>query len=509
MAQIELRLSNKVQKDTGRSEVMLRFFYTKHDFYAKTEVFVNPEFFEYYVDRKKTVNPKRPIPDNKNTTTLDKAIKNGWAVRNSGIIVTSTRQIRTDEVVFHENQAKRLDDMKKAILTAYENADKESLTSDWLKEVIHDFNHPEAIKAPRVKTFFELAEEYIRKRQLAESHARVYRVLTRAVSRYEGYTRKTDRARKDFKWDINTVTRADIEDFSDYLRNEKQLSEDYPKLFQKLMEEYPAAIKGGKAHNKLENRGENTIIKMRTRLKSLFLFFFEEGYTKNRPFDGVKIGTEKVGTPIYITINERNRIADTDLAAIWETMPKDERQEARMPLKTLIEQRDIFIFQCLIGCRVGDLCKLTENHIHNGILVYTPHKTKDEGEEAMQARVPLHPKAQALIESYRGTDRKGRLFPCISPQRYNDALKVIFKMAGITRMVEVRNPLTGENELVPINTIASSHLARRTFIGNAYFKVQDPNLIGKMSGHVEGSEAFKRYRKIEDSTLKDVIDLIG
>lgn len=509
MAQIELRLSNKVQKETGRSEVMLRFFFTKHDFYAKTEVFINPDFFEYYVDRKKTVNPKRPIPDNKNTTTLDRAVKNGWAVRNSGIVVTSTRQIRTDEVVFHESQAKKLDEIKKAILSAYETADKENLTSDWLKEIIYNYNHPEVTTVPRVKSFFELAEEYIRKRQIADSHARVYRVLVRAVSRYEGYVRNTDRTRKDFRWDINTVTRSDIEDFSDYLRNEKQLSEEYPTLFKQIMEEYPAAIKGGKAHTKLEDRGENTIIKMRTRLKSLFLFFYEEGYTKNRPFDGVKIGTEKVGTPIYITIGERNKIADADLASIWETMPKEEQKKAKMPIKTLIEQRDIFVFQCLIGCRVGDLCKLTENHIHNGVLVYTPHKTKDEGEEAMQARVPLHPKAQALIEKYRGSDSGDRLFPCISPQRYNDALKVIFKMAGITRMVEVRNPLTGENELVPINTIASSHLARRTFIGNAYFKVQDPNLIGKMSGHVEGSEAFKRYRKIEDSTLKDVIDLIG
>ena len=62
---------------------------------------------------------------------------------------------------------------------------------------------------------------------------------------------------------------------------------------------------------------------------------------------------------------------------------------------------------------------------------------------------------------------------------------------------------------VPIDTVASSHLARRTFIGNAYFKVADPNLIGKMSGHVDGSRAFKRYRKIEDETLKSVIDLIG
>jgi integrase len=142
-------------------------------------------------------------------------------------------------------------------------------------------------------------------------------------------------------------------------------------------------------------------------------------------------------------------------------------------------------------------------------LIYTPHKTKDVGEEQVQARVPLHPKALALIEKYKGMDTKGRLFPFITPQRYNDAIKAIFKLAGITRSVEIRNPLTGENEFVPINTIASSHLARRTFIGNAYFKVQDPNLIGKMSGHVEGSEAFKRYRKIEDSTLKDVIDLIG
>lgn len=475
MAQIELRLSNKVQKDTGRSEVMLRFFYTKHDFYAKTEVFVNPEFFEYYVDRKKTINPKKPIPDNKNTTTLDRAVKNGWAVRNSGIVVTSTRQIRTDEVVFHEKQAKRLDELKKAILTAYEDADKDSLTTDWLKEIINNFNHPEVIQAPRKKTFSELAEEYFKEphrgRQSALSYdqQRAYKVLIRTVARYENYVRNTDRSRKAFTWAIDSVTRKDIEDFSKYLKEEHLLLDRYPKLFERLFEEYPTGI--GKGHSMLKGRGDNTVKNMLERLKSLFRYFYDKSYTTNRPFDGYKIGAENYGAPVYITIDERNRIADTDLAAIWEAMPKEERQEARMPIKTLIEQRDIFIFQCLIGCRVGDLCKLTENHIHNGILVYTPHKTKDEGEEAMQARVPLHPKAQALIEKYRGSDSKGRLFPCISPQRYNGALKVIFKMAGVTRMVEIRNPLTGENELVPINTIASSHLARRTFIGNAYFKV--------------------------------------
>ena len=219
------------------------------------------------------------------------------------------------------------------------------------------------------------------------------------------------------------------------------------------------------------------------------MFFVEEGITRNRPFDGVKIGTAKVGTPIYISIEERNKIADCDLEKKWTEMDDEFHKNCNLPLQTIVTCRDIFIFHCFIGCRVGDLLKLTPKHIEKGILVYTPHKTKD-GEEAIQARVPLHPKAVELIKKYKGKDEKGRLFPFISADKYNDAIKTIFTLAEITRNVEVRNPLTGENELRPINEIASSHLARRTFIGNAYFKVTDPNLIGKMSGHVEGSKAF-------------------
>lgn len=511
MAQVELRLSGKIQPETGRSEVMIRFFYTKHDFYAKSEVFINPEYFEYYIDRKKTVNPKKPIPQNKLTARKDDAEKNGWVLRNSGLIVTSNRQVETEDVKFHKDQSKKIDDIKKMIVDTYETADKESLTTEWLKDIIDRYNHPEKYEKA-VKTFYQLAEEFLSKphgdmqHPIAESHARVYRVLVRSVARYEGFVREIDADRKGFVWDINTVTQSDLKDFFEYLKNEYQLSQKYPKLFERLLANYPLAVTAGKG--KLEERGENTIIKMKTRLKTLFKYFFDEGYTTNRPFEGMKIGTEIVGTPIYITIAERNQIAEADLATIWEGMSKEDRQLARMPIKTLIEQRDIFVFHCFVGCRVGDLIKLTERHIEDGVLVYTPHKTKDAGEDAAQARVPLHPKALELIEKYRGVDEKGRLFPFITPQRYNDAIKCFFGMAGVKRNVEIRNPKTGENEIVPINTIASSHLARRTFVGNLYFKVQDPNLIGKMSGHVEGSEAFKRYRKIEDVTLRETINLL-
>ncbi len=518
MAQIELRLLNKVQKETGMSEVRLVLRLSYHDLYALTGIFVKPDYFKYYINRKETKTPKRPLPENTFMETRDKAKKNGWALRNNGLIVTSAKAVQTPDVKYHNEAAARMEELKKTVITAYNEAqDKENLTSEWLIGIVEKFNHPEKEGVRETpKTFYELAEDYITKphgkrtEPLAESHARVYRVLVRTAARYEGFVNATDRTRKTWSWsNLESITKEDIEDFFDYIRHEAELAEDHPDIFKELLENYPASTKPGRRHDKIEKRGGNTACKMKSRFKALFNHFYEQGIMKNRPFDGVAIGTAKLGTPVYITIDERNKIAETDLEKVWEEMSKEERKNAIMPLKTIIEQRDIFIFQCFIGCRVGDLLKLTERNIENGILTYSPHKTKDVGNDQVQARIPLHEKALALVEKYKGVDEKGRLFPFLTAQRYNDCIKAIFRMTGITRMVEIRNALTGENEFVSIADIASSHLARRTFIGNAYFKVQDPNLIGKMSGHVEGSRAFARYRKIEDETLKNVIDLIG
>lgn len=507
MAQIELRISSKIQKVTGRSEIMIRFFQgNSFDLYAKSDIFINPAYFEYYINREKTERSGVKVAGNIITASVERAKEKGYALRKSGTIVFKQR-LETPEFKYHREQAARLERLKNHILDCFVNADKGNMSSEWLKEMVDRFNHPEkyGIKSES-KSFYDLVEMYINRRQLAPSHYKDFYVLSRAISRFEGFIRKTELSRKTFTFAIDTVTRNDIEALADYLRHEKALSDQYPSLFAKLIEEYPASLK--KRRNKVEPRGENTIIKMLTRLKTIFRFAIEEGYTTNRPFEGFKIGTAVEGTPIYITIEERNKIADCDLEQKWLEADEEFRKDCEMPIQTIVMCRDVFVFHCFIGCRVGDLIKLTPQHIENGILVYTPHKTKD-GREAVQARVPLHTKALELIKKYEGQDEKGRLFPFLSPQKYNDAIKVIFTLAGVTRNVEVLNTLTNEFEIHPINEIASSHLARRTFIGNAYFKVTDPNLIGKMSGHVEGSRAFKRYRNIEDETLKNVIDLIG
>lgn len=63
-------------------------------------------------------------------------------------------------------------------------------------------------------------------------------------------------------------------------------------------------------------------------------------------------------------------------------------------------------------------------------------------------------------------------------------------------------------EIKPLYEVVSSHTARKTFIGNLYKKVRDPNIIASMSGHVEGSKAFARYRVIDDDIKNDVINLL-
>ena len=119
-------------------------------------------------------------------------------------------------------------------------------------------------------------------------------------------------------------------------------------------------------------------------------------------------------------------------------------------------------------------------------------------------RVPLNTTALALVAKYKGTDRRGRLFPFISASNYNERIKKVLEICGVTRIVQVRNPHTGQYESKPICEVAASHMGRRTFIGVTYKLTHDPNIIGKMTGHAEGSKAFCRYRSIDDEDLRDL-----
>ena len=51
-------------------------------------------------------------------------------------------------------------------------------------------------------------------------------------------------------------------------------------------------------------------------------------------------------------------------------------------------------------------------------------------------------------------------------------------------------------------------MARRTFVGNLYKQVLDPNIVASMSGHAEGSRAFGRYREIDKDIKTNVVNML-
>ena len=133
-----------------------------------------------------------------------------------------------------------------------------------------------------------------------------------------------------------------------------------------------------------------------------------------------------------------------------------------------------------------------------------PQKTKME--HANTVRVPLNQKAREILERYK--DLENALLPRFSHFGYNKKIKEILKYVGIDRKVIVLDPKTREDVARPLYEVASTHTARKTFIGNLYRQVKDPNLIASMSGHSEGSRAFARYRKIDDEMKKELVNLL-
>lgn len=357
--------------------------------------------------------------------------------------------------------------------------------AEWLSEQIDKYHHPdkyktqEQIESETKLTFEQLLEEFLLKHKLSEVRKKNFRVIKRALLRYELYVRATKRGQKSFILDIDNVTPDTLYDMWDFFENEHKYFELYPSIYEQIPEKRTP-----------KPRGKNTLIDCFCRIRTFFLWCYDKKKTQNRPFDQFRIDECTYGTPIYITLEERDKLLDKDLSEY----------------KQVEIQRDIFVFQSLIGCRIGDLYRMTKRNIIDDAIEYIQRKTKDGN--PVTVRVPLNDKAKAILEKYK--DYTGdKILPFISEQKYNDAIKKAFELAEINRIVTILDPLTNEEVKKPLHEVVSSHMARRTFIGNIYKKVKDPNLIGALSGHKEGSKAFNRYREIDEDMKKELVNLLS
>lgn len=142
----------------------------------------------------------------------------------------------------------------------------------------------------------------------------------------------------------------------------------------------------------------------------------------------------------------------------------------------------------------------------DGCVEYIPQKTKLE--HAGTVRVPLNQKALDILERYKDPWKK-RCSLEILAFRLQQENKGDSQIRGNRPHGQGARPEDAREDVVrPLYEVATTHTARKTFIGNLYKQVKDPNLIASMSGHSEGSRAFARYRKIDDEMKKELVNLL-
>ena len=373
-----------------------------------------------------------------------------------------------------------LHELRKYIRQSYDRDVVKNLVSkEWLISILVKYSKQKNAPAPKEKSviFEKLFDQFLAEHRMADTRKNQQLVVKKAIMRFELYKQKS--ANKSFRFNVKNLTGASMKELWDFLENEHTISKDYTELYTEVEGSQSVVLE----------RSRNTLIGFMKRLKVFFSWCIAKGMISESPLSGFDMPAEKYGTPIYITKEEMHQIYAHDFS--------DEPH--------LDRQRDIFIFQCCIGCRVGDLLRLTRNDIINNTLEYIATKTIEENQKTIV--VPLNKTAQEILEKYK--DYEGKyILPFITAQKYNDAIKVIFAKAGITRNVTWLNPLTGKEEKKPINELASSHMARRTFVGNLYKQVLDPNIVASMSGHAEGSRAFSRYREIDREIKTNAVNLL-
>lgn len=327
--------------------------------------------------------------------------------------------------------------------------DRFDMYEGWLQEVV-DESLTIKKKTPH-KTLREVYEEYRLARGIDDSTCRQYEVLLGALERFDSKR----------VWYADKVSLQDIDDFCAFFRSERR-------------------------GRKTVQRSQNTLTGKLKRWRALQNFAVLRGYAPYSPFSQYTIPSEVYGSPVFLTTEERDRLYAFDGLS-----------------PTLRVQRDIFVFQCHVGCRVSDLVSLTkENVTPDGFLQYIPQKQRRH--VPLTVRLPLSQVAQEIVQRY-GESEDDRLLPFVHPNNYNDAIHECLRLAGLDRIVITPDKHTMKPTSKPLWEVATSHTARKTFIEAMFRETKSERITSAFTGHADGSRAFSRYTEVDDDMKRSIL----
>ena len=170
--------------------------------------------------------------------------------------------------------------------------------------------------------------------------------------------------------------------------------------------------------------------------------------------------------------------------------------------------RDFFLFQCYTGVRYSDLKQLKRSNIYrdrHGKYFIRLLTEKDNDVINFQ----LAKRAVEIYKKYVVLNLDDNLlFPVLSNQKYNEHLKELGKVAGLTgEWIDYEYRLQEKIEVRVPKCDLSSHTARRTFIVTAMNEGVSTDLIMLITGHSDYN-VMRPYIKANLKGTSSVIDAI-
>ena len=219
--------------------------------------------------------------------------------------------------------------------------------------------------------------------------------------------------------------------------------------------------------------GPNTAGRYIKFLKTVCLDAQYNGMEVSHQLKRVRGFTEKADK-IYLTFDELEAI-----------------EGATFTRPALDNARDWLLIGCYIGQRVSDLLALTSANIvtRAGLELIELVQVKT----GKHVSIPFHPKVKEIIERYGGN------FPYrISDQKFNEYIKEVAKLAGITqpvkggKVVEISKGVFRKvHDTYPKYELVTSHVCRRSFATNFYGELPTALLISITAHSTE--QQFLQY----------------
>lgn len=272
--------------------------------------------------------------------------------------------------------------------------------------------------------------------------------------------------------------------FVDYLK-ENNIENKATSITYKLWENYKQYLLDLKTTNG-KHYVFQTLVEYTTKLKTLFRLYNDSKQTIVISVDALK--------PLkkHNTLNEEQKqskhliLTENEIETLYEKKLTDTKQQTA---------KDLFLFQCCIGCRVSDLQKIVcgeyELKEFDGITYINYQSVKTNAD----THTPLFTQTAKDLYNWVITLKK---FPFSDASDYDRKLKKTFKSLNYTEMVPVTNDRNGIVTTYKHQyEIVSSHDARHTFVTNMYYAGVPAEKLKYMTGHSDTKMIDEVYKKLD------------